>query len=149
MITVKEDECRGCGVCVDKAPKGAITIENGVAVIHQEHCLNEDDCVKACPFGVIIKNEVEEQDNTEEAVMHRMKEYAESKPFKLNPDKEMLNGVIKGLVMNKQNKGEYYCPCRMTTGNKEEDKKIICPCIYHEEEIERDGHCHCWLFVKD
>nr|WP_269850493.1 ferredoxin-thioredoxin reductase catalytic domain-containing protein [Methanosarcina horonobensis] len=27
-------------------------------------------------------------------------------------------------------------------------KKIVCPCIYHKDEIEKDGNCHCELFFK-
>ena len=34
-------------------------------------------------------------------------------------------------------------------GDAEKDKKIICPCVYHIEEIDREGECHCQLFVGD
>ncbi|MGR3220281.1 MAG: ferredoxin-thioredoxin reductase catalytic domain-containing protein [Candidatus Anammoxibacter sp.] len=47
----------------------------------------------------------------------------------------------------KKKYGFDYCPCRIVTGDKEKDDKIICPCVYHEEEIKRDGKCHCDLFV--
>jgi ferredoxin-thioredoxin reductase catalytic subunit len=75
-------------------------------------------------------------------------EYAKSKGFKLNPNDIVASGVIKGLLIRKENFGEIYCPCRKMTGNKKEDKRIICPCVYHEEEIAKDGHCFCNLFVK-
>jgi ferredoxin-thioredoxin reductase catalytic subunit len=75
-------------------------------------------------------------------------EYAEKKGYKLNPNRMIVEGVIKGLLVRKENFGEIYCPCRKMSGNKEEDKKIICPCIYHEDEIAKDGHCFCNLFVK-
>ena len=81
-------------------------------------------------------------------LMHWSENYAKSKGFRLNPDKEIAEALIKGLVTIEKAKGEKYCPCRPVTGNKEDDKKIICPCIYHEDEIKRDGHCHCRLFVK-
>jgi len=74
-------------------------------------------------------------------------EYASSQGFKLNPDEKIVNGVIKGLLMNKKLKGELYCPCRRVTSNKEEDEKIICPCIYHLSEIKEQGRCHCGLFL--
>jgi mycoredoxin len=30
-----------------------------------------------------------------------------------------------------------------------EDRKLICPCYRHPEDIARDGHCICHLFVDD
>ena len=74
--------------------------------------------------------------------------YANKKGFILNPNEEMLNLVIAGLSRNKEKHGKQYCPCRIISGNEEEDRKIVCPCIYHEEEIETDGSCHCDLFFK-
>ncbi len=74
--------------------------------------------------------------------------YAESQGFKLNPDERIVGAIINGLLRNEEKNGARYCPCRMVSGNKEEDKKNICPCVYHKDEIEKDGHCHCNLFVK-
>jgi ferredoxin-thioredoxin reductase catalytic subunit len=80
--------------------------------------------------------------------MEAKKSYAEKNGFKLNPDSKVVEMVIDGLLENLENKGAAYCPCRPISGNKEEDKKIICPCVYHRDEIAKDGRCHCWLFVK-
>ena len=74
--------------------------------------------------------------------------YAESQGFNLNPDDIIVERICKGLLGNQKKHGARYCPCRLVTGNKEEDKKIICPCVYHKDEIEKDGNCHCNLFVK-
>ena len=76
------------------------------------------------------------------------REYAESKGFKLNPNPKIVEGIVNALLSRNEAFGEKYCPCRRITGDKEEDKKIICPCIYHLDEIEKDGHCHCNLYVK-
>ncbi len=76
------------------------------------------------------------------------KKYAESQGFRLNPDDATVERVCNGLLTNQKKHGARYCPCRLVTGDKEEDKKIICPCIYHKDEIKKDGHCHCSLFVK-
>jgi len=83
-----------------------------------------------------------------EGLIKKNEEYAESKGFKLNPNESVVLGVTKGLLVRKENFGEIYCPCRKMTGDKEEDKKIICPFIYHEEGIVKDGHCFFNLFVK-
>jgi ferredoxin-thioredoxin reductase catalytic chain len=74
--------------------------------------------------------------------------YAESQGFRLNPDDRIVEGLCKGMLANEKKHGARYCPCRIVTGNKVEDKKIICPCVYHKDEIAKDGHCHCNLFVK-
>jgi ferredoxin-thioredoxin reductase catalytic chain len=74
--------------------------------------------------------------------------YAESQGFRLNPDDGIVVMICRGLLANQKNHGARYCPCRMVTGNKEEDRNIICPCIYHRDEIAKDGHCHCNLFVR-
>lgn len=87
-------------------------------------------------------------DNYEKKIREMATKYADKKGYTLNSDNELLDLVISGLAKNKTEYGRQYCPCRIVTGEFEEDKKIICPCIYHEEEIENDGHCHCALFFK-
>jgi len=87
---------------------------------------------------------------SEEELLKKAEEYANSTPgIKLNPNKAIVQAIIKGLARNQERYGEPYCPCRPVTGNKEDDKKIICPCVYHKDEIAKDGHCHCRLFVKE
>jgi len=75
-------------------------------------------------------------------------EYAKKNGFKLNPNKKLVENIIKMLLKKEQEHGEKYCPCRRLTQNKDKDKNIICPCIYHLDEIKNQGHCHCLLFVK-
>jgi len=74
--------------------------------------------------------------------------YAQKNGFKLNPDRKVVEKLVAGLLANEKKYGARYCPCRRVTGNKEEDQPKICPCKWHREEIERDGHCFCGLFVK-
>ncbi len=87
-------------------------------------------------------------DKEGKALLKKMRNYADSKGFKLNENEKALEFVINGLLRNKKLHGEIYCPCRVVTRNKKEDKKIICPCIYHQGEIELDGKCKCTLFWK-
>ena len=75
-------------------------------------------------------------------------DYAKTNGFQLNPDKKTVDRVIKGLLANEQKFGSQYCPCRRVTGDKEEDAKKICPCVWGKAEIEKDGHCLCNLYVK-
>ncbi len=81
-------------------------------------------------------------------MMDRYDNYAKSNGFRLNPDKAVVERVLKGLIANEAKHGKKYCPCRRVTGDVEADSKIICPCAFHKDEIEKDGHCFCNLFVK-
>ena len=83
-----------------------------------------------------------------EKLIEEYQEYAKQNGFRLNPKREIVERVIKGLFENEKKYGARYCPCRRVTGNSEEDKKIICPCVYHRGEIEKLGHCLCGLFVR-
>lgn len=93
-----------------------------------------------------FKTEIPE--NIEE-IIKDYQTYAEKNGFKLNPDKESVEKLVMGLLANEKKYGARYCPCRRISGNSEEDKPKICPCQWHKEEVERDGHCLCGLFVKN
>lgn len=74
--------------------------------------------------------------------------YAQDQGLKLNPDAARVNFIVKGLLANEAKHGFRYCPCRPVTGDKVQDAPKICPCKWHVEEVKRDGHCLCRLFVK-
>jgi ferredoxin-thioredoxin reductase catalytic subunit len=94
----------------------------------------------------IIK--MDKHEKIKKMIYESSKKYADKKGYKLNPDKEMLDIIIDGLAKNQEKYGKRYCPCRILTDDEEENKKIICPCVFHEEEIELNGMCHCALFFK-
>ncbi len=81
-------------------------------------------------------------------LLKQMEKHAKKFFIKLNPDKNHVDKILDGLLKNKKEKGEIYCPCRVVLGDKKRDKLIICPCVYHMGEIELQGHCLCNLFVK-
>ncbi|MBU2539927.1 ferredoxin:thioredoxin reductase [Patescibacteria group bacterium] len=75
-------------------------------------------------------------------------DYAKENGFKLNPKKEITQKLMRGLLENEKKYGQRCCPCRRATGDKETDAKIVCPCSYHRDEIEKNGQCLCGLFIK-
>lgn len=75
-------------------------------------------------------------------------EYAKSKGFELNPNRKLVENIVRALLKKEAAFGCRFCPCRVMCGDQVEDKKIICPCVYHEDEIKNQGYCHCRLFVK-
>lgn len=83
-----------------------------------------------------------------EELMTEYQAYAEKHNYQINPNNKFVEVILKGLLKNEEEKGARYCPCRRVTGDEEEDKKIICPCVFHEQEIEETGKCHCMLFMK-
>jgi len=83
-----------------------------------------------------------------EKMTKEYEKYADECGFRLNPTKKVVELIVRRLLENKAKLGEQYCPCRRVTGDKNEDEKIICPCVFHKDEIEKLGHCHCMLFVK-
>lgn len=93
------------------------------------------------------KIEMEDQKKVEELIKE-YELYAREKGFKLNPKKEILEMIIRGLIKNEESHGKRFCPCRRVTGVAQIDTKNICPCFFHEEEIKKTGHCLCNLFFK-
>lgn len=90
----------------------------------------------------------EGEDEKIEEVIKGYEKYAEENGLGLNPNREVLKRLAKGLLANEKKYGERYCPCRRVSGDKEEDKPKICPCKWHKEEVEKDGHCFCGMFFK-
>jgi ferredoxin-thioredoxin reductase catalytic subunit len=93
-------------------------------------------------------NKKMDNSKTPEEYIKNSEEYAESVDIKLNPNQKAVEGVVKGLFRNKETRGEFYCPCRIPSGDKEKDKDLICPCVFHRGEIEIQDHCKCFLFFK-
>jgi len=81
-------------------------------------------------------------------IIEEYEEYAARNGYKLNQNREILEGLIRGLLENEKKYGFRYCPCRIVSGNSEEDKSKICPCRFISKEIEEQGHCLCGLFIK-
>jgi len=94
-----------------------------------------------------LENQLRE-DKEIEKLIKEYEEYAKKNGFSLNPNKKVVEGIVKSLLEREKKFGARYCPCRKITGNPEDDKSKICPCAWHREEIEKDGHCLCGLFVK-
>ena len=40
------------------------------------------------------------------------------------------------------------CPCRLAAEDREQDKDIICPCVYRAADVAEFGSCYCNLYVS-
>lgn len=55
MIFINEDNCSGCGICVEACPEGAIVLRDSVAAIEQHLCTGCADCLVACTQAAIYE----------------------------------------------------------------------------------------------
>ena len=75
--------------------------------------------------------------------------YVARGPYEFFPEEEVVIEVQKGLGENELNNGYRYCPWMPLSGDPVEDRKKICPCERHHEDIERDGFCIWMFFVSE
>ena len=73
---------------------------------------------------------------------------AESAGYHINPDMMMTGELLNGLLVNEKRYGYPSCPCRLASGNKEEDLDIICPCDYRDPDLDDYNACYCSLYVS-
>jgi len=74
---------------------------------------------------------------------------AKAAGYNLNPDLEMTLMLCEGLVTNIERHGYMACPCRLPSGNREDDLDIICPCDYRDPDLNDYDACYCALYVGD
>ncbi len=75
-----------------------------------------------------------------------MEKYCEKNNYVINPSWMMATNLKSNLCEMEATFGKRYCPCFEPSGDKELDKKMMCPCEFVEEEIKEYGTCHCALF---
>ena len=69
--------------------------------------------------------------------------------FAIWEDKGAVKTLSEGVLENDRNKGLKYCPCRITTGDKEKDLNLVCPCNFKIQKTWKEyGECWCGLFVR-
>jgi ferredoxin-thioredoxin reductase catalytic subunit len=77
-----------------------------------------------------------------------MQKVQEAKGFYFNTDRERVFDLLDALLLNKQRYGYMGCPCRLLSGNRDQDRDIICPCEYSAPDIAEYGSCYCNLYVS-
>lgn len=132
---------------VEKIPS-VFLFKNGKPVSGFVGLVPEPEIIKWIEQNMTVSPTNENKQEKVDALKKEFAEYAKNNGIKLNPDEKVVERIIDGLLKNEEKYGEKYCPCRRVSGDKEEDKKKICPCIWHKDEIEKDGHCFCRLYVK-
>jgi NAD-dependent dihydropyrimidine dehydrogenase PreA subunit len=55
---INQDDCSGCGVCVDTCPQKVIELVDDVAEpVNEDDCSGCGDCLEECPMGAITEIE--------------------------------------------------------------------------------------------
>lgn len=80
------------------------------------------------------------------ANLERINTVAGLKGYVLNSDSERVKKVLGLMVMNKDKYGAFYCPCKLSHPFKQDDS--VCPCPQIDEEVAKDGWCHCKVFYR-
>ena len=81
-------------------------------------------------------------------LMETIRNIQEPKGYYFNRDKLKTLELLDGLMENKRRYGYMSCPCRLSLGERETDKDIICPCVYREADVKEYGSCYCNLYVS-
>lgn len=84
---------------------------------------------------------------TAEQLHQLLKKIQEPKGFFFNKDMSMTMPLLESLLVNKEQYGYMACPCRLANGTFEDDKDIVCPCVYRDEDMKEYGACFCGLYV--
>ena len=81
IITIDEEKCNGCGLCVNACHEGAIGMVDGKAkLLREDYCDGLGDCLPACPTGAISFEEREAPAYNEAAVLAAKKGEEEPLP---------------------------------------------------------------------
>jgi ferredoxin-thioredoxin reductase catalytic subunit len=95
----------------------------------------------------VTEEQISEQEV--EKLHRRLDREAEASGYHLNPDGEFVKELVRGLITNERRFGYWACPCRLASGEKDEDLDIICPCDYRDPDLSEYGTCYCSLYVSE
>lgn len=52
-VFIVKDICKGCGMCTEVCPRGALSVQVKQATVDEAKCDECEECVFACPNGAI------------------------------------------------------------------------------------------------
>jgi NAD-dependent dihydropyrimidine dehydrogenase PreA subunit len=92
IISIDQDKCIGCGLCVDACHEGAIGMVDGKArLMREDYCDGLGDCLPVCPAGAISFIEKEEVHSAEKHTCS----CPSSKPFSLGGTSQLRQWPVQ------------------------------------------------------
>jgi ferredoxin-thioredoxin reductase catalytic chain len=87
---------------------------------------------------------------TPQEVVAAWRQFANQSPtVRLTERDEEVEMLSRGVLENRNTKGQRYCPCRITSGDRRKDLGLICPCNFTRQRTYKEiGECWCGLFIK-
>lgn len=79
----------------------------------------------------------------------KLKKIQEPKGYYFSNNHERVMELLDALLVNKERYGYMVCPCRLASGDRDNDRDIICPCDYREPDVAEFGSCYCNLYVSN
>ena len=80
-------------------------------------------------------------------LFENLRKIQEPKGYYFNKDKAYVLELLEALLVNKDRYGYMCCPCRLASGDRDQDRDIICPCEYRAPDVAEYGSCYCNLYV--
>ena len=77
-----------------------------------------------------------------------LKKTQEPQGYFFNRDRRWALNIIGDLLVNKARYGYVVCPCRLASGDRNQDLDILCPCLYRKQDVQEYGSCYCNLYVS-
>ena len=80
--------------------------------------------------------------------------FTQNNDFMVNPDKEHVDFIVKGVLGNEKKYGLKLCPCRLRDGSRNRDLELICPCNFKthitwlKPRTGMQPMCWCGLFIR-
>ncbi|MBP5313746.1 MAG: 4Fe-4S binding protein [Eggerthellaceae bacterium] len=51
---INEEECIGCGICVDACAQSVLEVVDGICeAVNEDDCIGCSECMDECPMGAI------------------------------------------------------------------------------------------------
>ncbi len=83
-----------------------------------------------------------------QSLYESLRKVQEPKGYFFNTDTERVFELLESLLINKERYGYMACPCRLASGDRDNDRDIICPCTYRDPDVAEYGSCYCNLYVS-
>jgi ferredoxin-thioredoxin reductase catalytic chain len=78
----------------------------------------------------------------------RLEKRLEKRGYYFNPDRSLTDPLLESLQVNEKRYGYPFCPCRLASGDNEQDRDAVCPCDYRDQDVYEYGTCYCGLYVS-